>query len=373
MRMCIPRRNFSIFLVVVGLGWSAFSITAQTNDLLSPKLQSKDAPGAWNELMTADAGVATPPEWKIQPPTAQEKQQFLRPYLLALIDKTKDFYTRFPNDTNALAAKLQEFQLLDEGARWANIGTNLEPARAAMEKSLLDEPTLPENQRFQIRASAVDREAQIKAEKGGRPAFLEEYIKGVVLLQKEFPTNIEMVKLVYQLTRAVRGAQGKPLWQILTNNSLPPDLRDLASNSLVQINYIGKPIALQFTAVDGREVDLAKMKGKVVLLDFWATWCPPCVGEVPEVVSNYDRYHSQGFEIVGISLDDDKSALLSFVAQHQMPWPQYYDGLHWQSKYAQQFKVQGVPSMWLIDKKGIVRDLNIEPGFGDTVEKMLAE
>src|SRR5438067_10175070 len=71
----------------------------------------------------------------------------------------------------------------------------------------------------------------------------------------------------------------------------------------------GKPVDIKFTAVDGREVDLAKLKGKVVLIDFWATWCGPCMGEVPHVVEAYQKLHGKGFEIVGISFDKDKGAL----------------------------------------------------------------
>src|SRR2546428_11372592 len=82
---------------------------------------------------------------------------------------------------------------------------------------------------------------------------------------------------------------------------------------------------VKFTAVDGREVDLAKLKGKVVLVDFWATWCGPCVGEVPHVVETYKKFHDKGFEIVGISLDQNKDALVNFTKSHGMTWPQYFD------------------------------------------------
>src|ERR1700679_1361257 len=92
---------------------------------------------------------------------------------------------------------------------------------------------------------------------------------------------------------------------------------------------INRPLDLNFTAVDGRKVDLAQLRGKVVLLDFWATWCPGCRQEVPEVVNTYRKYHDKGFEVVGISLDQDKDALQAFTSEHGMTWPQYFDGQGW--------------------------------------------
>ena len=77
----------------------------------------------------------------------------------------------------------------------------------------------------------------------------------------------------------------------------------------------GDSTDLTFTAADGSNVDLAKLHGKVVLLDFWATWCGPCRGEVPNVVAAYNRYHAQGFEVVGISLDEDRATMTQFTAE----------------------------------------------------------
>jgi thiol-disulfide isomerase/thioredoxin len=96
-----------------------------------------------------------------------------------------------------------------------------------------------------------------------------------------------------------------------------------------------KPLDLKFTALDGRAVDFASLRGKVVLLDFWATWCGPCVEEVPHVVAAYRKYHDQGFEIVGVSLDQDKDAVQAFTAANGMTWPQYFDGQGWKNAHRQ--------------------------------------
>jgi peroxiredoxin len=117
---------------------------------------------------------------------------------------------------------------------------------------------------------------------------------------------------------------------------------------------ITQPLDLKFTAVDGTPVDFASLRGKVVLLDFWATWCPPCRGEVPHVVTAYKKFHAQGFEVVGISLDQDKAQLLAFTKKHGMTWPQYFDGQGWQNQISTQFGITAIPAMWLIGKDGKV-------------------
>ena len=132
-----------------------------------------------------------------------------------------------------------------------------------------------------------------------------------------------------------------------------------------------KPLELKFTAVDGREVDLAKMRGKVVLIDFWATWCGPCVAELPNVLKAYTELHPKGFEIVGISLDSDKTKLEKFLKDKGMEWPQFFDGKGWKNEISSGFDIHSIPAMWLVDKKGMVVDTAARGGLEEKVAKLL--
>jgi len=116
--------------------------------------------------------------------------------------------------------------------------------------------------------------------------------------------------------------------------------------------------------LDGKPLSIAGYKGKVVMLDFWATWCGPCVGEVPNVAAVYAKYHGKGFEIIGISLDrdGDKDKLISFTKEHNMPWRQFFDGKFWNNELAVKYGVQSIPATFLLDPSGniIAKDVRGE-------------
>ena len=110
----------------------------------------------------------------------------------------------------------------------------------------------------------------------------------------------------------------------------------------------------------GEPLSVGKFKGSVVFVDFWATWCGPCVEEMPRIIELYKKYHARGLEIVGVSLDREESALKEFIAQRKMTWPQFYDGKFWENKLAVQYGVLRIPFNVLVDGEGriVARDLH---------------
>ena len=144
-------------------------------------------------------------------------------------------------------------------------------------------------------------------------------------------------------------AKAAVLLQTLSENT-DPKVADAARGRQLQRVLATAPLDWKFTAVDGTPVDLTQWRGKYVLVDFWASWCPDCLREMPEVVEAYRQYHDKGLEIVGVSLDHDHDALTAFTKKHAMPWPQQYDGQGWNNVYAVRYGVRGIPEMWLMDR-----------------------
>jgi thiol-disulfide isomerase/thioredoxin len=127
--------------------------------------------------------------------------------------------------------------------------------------------------------------------------------------------------------------------------------------------------------LDGKPISIAALKGKVVLIDFWATWCPSCVIKMPNVIAAYQKHHGEGFEIIGVSLDDDRDQLNNFIKKHDgMAWPQYFDGRGPDNKLAAKYGIHLLPFAVLLDRDGkiigtYVPDKKLESAVGAAVAK----
>ena len=142
-------------------------------------------------------------------------------------------------------------------------------------------------------------------------------------------------------------------------------LRQMVSRQVSRIGTLrklktGNP-AIPFKAktAGGKAITLDDYKGKVVLLDFWASWCAPCRNEMPNVKAAYSTYNDKGFEIIGISMDDSKAKFQSYMDSQELPWPQVFDGKGWMSEIGQLYAVSSIPATFLIDRQGRIRYKNV--------------
>lgn len=233
-------------------------------------------------------------------------------------------------------------------------------------------PALAEKD-FETRTKEA-RNAVMARRPDGAAAFYNELEKQGRALAADFPDKREAYEMLLSVAGQAEPAKARAIiGEIEASSKAPAAAKERARGLLAKLDAVGKPLDIKFTATDGREVDLSKMKGKVVLVDFWAVWCGPCVAEIPNVKKAYEALNPKGFEIVGISFDQDKAKLESFVKEKGMAWPQYFDGKGWKNQFGVKYGISAIPSMWLVDKQGNLRDMNARQDLAGKVEKLLAE
>jgi thiol-disulfide isomerase/thioredoxin len=136
---------------------------------------------------------------------------------------------------------------------------------------------------------------------------------------------------------------------------------------------VGKSLPLSGYTLDGSPLDMSHFAGKIVLVDFWATWCGPCRAEIPNILQNWEMYHDRGFEVIAISVDRDLNALKTFVADEQPPWVVVADKhpvntISMGAKYG----IRGIPAFVLLGRDGKVAAVNCRgKRLGQQLAKLL--
>ncbi len=227
----------------------------------------------------------------------------------------------------------------------AIVAQNLEAAGAKLQSILIDSAKTAKNPliaMFYITNAQVDK-------------FPKENEAVIQRMEKEIPNS--------SYTKDFRGLFTQYQQQAKMQNQPKPAAADIS---------IGKPAPdIEMQNPDGKTIKLSSLKGKVVLLDFWASWCGPCRMEMPNVVAAYNKYKSKGFTVYSVSLDKDAESWKKAIAGLGMVWENHVSDLKWwQSPVVPLYGIQGIPAAFLLDRNGIIVASNLR---GEALDQKLAE
>jgi thiol-disulfide isomerase/thioredoxin len=331
--------------------------------------QYKTADELWAHLQTLEN---TPP--------ANERAQYLQ-QLGNLRDTLLAFETRFGSDPRRWDARLMRAEVESmtahvEGRPADNLAL-LQAAGDVIQATNALSSTRADA-RFLIAKAHV--EALARSSGPMDPAVRAAVEADIAQLRKDYPDDERTGAIQLEMAVSLETRDSKAAESMLRALAASQDIH-IAAIAQQQLDALGAtrqlanaPLDLKFKAVDGTDVDIAKLRGKVVLVDFWATWCGPCRMEMPNVVAAYNQLHKAGFEIVGVSLDQSKDKLLGYAQQAGMTWPEYFDGKGWQNEISRHYGINSIPTAWLVDKKGVVRTTQARGAdLTEQVKALLAE
>ncbi len=185
--------------------------------------------------------------------------------------------------------------------------------------------------------------------------FPKENLAVITRMEKEMPTS--------SYTKDFRGIYTKYEEQMKQQASMQQKVADVGVGAMAPEIDLKDP--------SGKSIKLSSLKGKVVLLDFWASWCGPCRMEMPNVVAAYEKYKSKGFTVYSVSLDKDGAAWKNSIKSLGMDWENQVSDLKWwQSEAAQTYGIQGIPAAFLLDRTGKIVATNLR---GAALDEKIAE
>jgi thiol-disulfide isomerase/thioredoxin len=287
-----------------------------------------------------------------------------------LYDATRTYLQKYPNDTHAGPALEWELESADFSGS-ATERSNLLDQLENETQSFIASHSLPESLRLQMIARLIhqrlDNDDLITTESA---SHLEQKIAGYL---KENPVDPKRVSLQLARVNLLYRVDPQKAKSFLEELLRDPDeqLAQAARTRLTKAELLGKQLDLRFTATDGTAIDLAQLRGKVVLIDFMASWCPDCVRELPEIQKLDQAYRASGLVILGISLDRDRQALANFLTKKSITWPIYFDGKGWDNTYAVQYSVRQIPEIWIINKEGTVETTSADVANVDAIVQRL--
>jgi len=229
-----------------------------------------------------------------------------------------------------------------------------------------------------LKAEAYFARAQIGLYKSQQTGTLD--LSGVDEFLKRLPKDERGSQLLYMATFCTKDEEIKKSIEDRILKEYPESrFADPIRGTRRMREAVGKPFDLDFTdAISGSTISMKNLKGKAVVVDFWATWCGPCVAEMPHMKQLYAEYRGKGVEFLGISLDHPKEqggldSLKKYVKDNGIAWPQYYQGKGWESEFSRSWGINSIPAMFVVDTEGKLSSVEARGKLEQIIPKLLKE
>ena len=293
---------------------------------------------------------------------------------LALLQSHLDWFIRqYPEDRHIIVARAWYVVVAPQVAE--GLKSTLDQSRWEGEIARLEAATnlLPAEQ-VDVDYALIDAGVQ-KAKILGitRPGY-QQLLERLERFATSYPKDSRTGRLAFtwgELVQTVDEEKARKAFT-LARAHYDEDYSDKAARALAVLPYRTRPLDLTFPANGGGTVDFKVLRGRVVVVDFWASWCPPCVREAPEMVGIYQRYQGKGVAFVGICLDNNPSEMAKFIKKVGMTWPQYFDAGGWETKWSRKFNVSSIPTVWIVGKDGRVVSIDARGSVEKLIKQELA-
>lgn len=274
--------------------------------------------------------------------------------------KALEFFEKFPEErrVGGILFNLASFGGWMEGDE-RTLGLRADWAlhlRGAMAEALKNK-TWPDNVWAGLNWVAAKNEIAIQVAAAGRPDLAQLRAR-IDAITARVPASSYRTFLEQEYVRWLEQLQPDAVESHLKTLS-KSDVEDLAKFGQGQLaihQLKSTPMELTFTAIDGTRIDLADYRGKVVLIDCWATWCVPCIKELPHIKAALAKWGDKGFAVVGISFDriGDKEKLIKFVADEQLKWPHWFNESGGKNPFGLKYNIRSIPATFLLGKDGLL-------------------
>jgi peroxiredoxin len=324
--------------------------------------RAADAETDWNTVTALDAGP------RATPGSQQEARAAAAGHLAAQEKALRGFLAAHAQDAHAFEARLRLARLLQ-------IRAGLEKAEAprAEARRILDELSLTATaeQRVEVDFARITFQMRLVSEATAKDR--EKLLLSTRRFQVDHPSDRRLPRLLAEIATLYDAEPETKRSLLLSAQAIAQDdeLKFRIADDLKRIDQLGKPVSLRFTTTQNKAIDLEESRGKVVLLVFFANWSPPSIDALAKLQREVKNLPPDRLQVLCISLDNKLEETAAAINKNTVTWPVGFDGKGWGSPTVRALGINTLPTVWLIDQKGVLRSLNALESTAEQVMKLV--